>query len=340
MEKFLLSECLESFANAEYSNSKGRVRSEMTKKTYRSLCAQVLSIVDDFNILEYDLKELNQVKNRVQYKRAKARWELLATQIKKSSKNLSELTLKTRLQFVYNALARIEEELTIETGKKAFKYKAQQGEVVVIDQKLYKETVQHAKIVASASGKYTKQQKYGALAFLLGAYTSARLRDLINLRYSQNIHFGNYTYPSFLTYKNKKTDTKPVTIKLTEDIINIIMGMKGKSDYILGGYTDVTIRNDFKDFLMTMPQYHNKVTKIVNIANGSTNTKLIPMYESITPHNVRATFITQMIEKGVDLETIMSFSGHSNITTLSKRYANVSEAHKQSQYDSYTAMFE
>ena len=238
-----------------------------------------------------------------------------------------------------HVLTRIEDEYGINTPKKLFTYKTQRGSVVVINKELFKKTVKIAKEVCM-DDKSTEQRKLGALTFILCAYTSARLRDLMELRYSKNINFGNYHHPSYLTYRNRKTKTAPINIKLPNDVVSIIYSMKTGSDLILRGFTDVTMRNNFKDFLMGIWDYHQQVTRTTPMANGSIKTEQIPMFELITPHKVRATFITQMIEKGIDLETIMSFSGHSNVLTISNRYANVSDVHKESQYESYTSIFD
>lgn len=339
--KQLLSDCVKEFVESEYSKTKGKVRSEVTNQVYKSLSNQILQILDkkDLNIFDYDTANLNPIRDRRKYKKVMSGWEKVAIEIKKQSKHLSETTLKSRLSFMSHVLTRIEDEYGINTPKKLFKYKTQRGSVVVINKELFKKTVRTAKEVCM-DNESTDQRKLGALTFVLCAYTSARLRDLMELRYSKNINFGNYYSPTYLTYRNRKTKTAPINIKLPNDVVNIIFSMKNGSDFILRGYTDVTMRNNFKDFLMSMEEYHQKVTRTTPMANGTIKTEQIPMFELITPHKVRATFITQMIERGIDLETIMSFSGHSNVLTLSNRYANVSDVHKETQYESYTSIFE
>lgn len=339
--KKLLSTCINEFAESEYSNTRGKIRSEMTNKTYRSISKNLIEILSskDINIYDYDLSGLDAMKDRQKYQERNSKWERLAIRIKKESRHLSENALKHRLDFMKHVLVRIEDEFGVKTGKKFFRYKASRGIPTVINTELFKKTVRHAKDVC-ASDEYTKQQQLGALTFLLCAYTSARLRDLMELRYSKNISFGNYSHPSYLTYQNRKTKSAPVTIKLPNDIVNILLSMETDSDLILRGYTDGTMRNNFKDFLMTMEDYHIDVTKTTPMANGYVKAKKVKLYEMITPHKVRATFITQMIENGIDLETVMSFSGHNNILTLSNRYAKVSDIHKESQYDIYASIFE
>jgi len=339
--KRLLSECIVDFAESEYSNSRGKLRSEMTNKTYRSLSSQMLEILrsEDINIFNYNLSGIDAVKEPRKFHKVNSKWEKISLLIKRKSKGLSENSLKQRLNFMSHVLTSAENEFGIKTGKKFFKYKAVKAPVTVINADLYKKSVKHAKEVC-ANEKYTRQQQLGALTFLLGAYTSARLSDLLELRYSKNVSFGNYSHPSYLTYQNNKTKSAPVTIKLPNDVVDILLTMKEDSDYILREYTNNTMRNNFKDFLMTMKEYHQDVTKTRPMANGRVDVRKIKLYEMITPHKVRSTFITQMIENGIDLETVMSFSGHANILTLSNRYAKVSDVHKESQYDIYASIFE
>lgn len=342
--KKLLSDCIVEFAESEYSKTRGKVRSEMTNKTYKSISKSLVEILssEDINVYNYDLGGLDAVADRLKYQKRNTKWEKLAILIKKNSRHLSENSMRARLDFMRIVLARIEEELGIKTGRKHFKFKQSANRVTVINKELFKKTVKHAKNVCNTNDlfkTYSKQQKMGAFVFLLCAYTSARLRDLMELRYSKNISFANYPNPSYLTYQNRKTKTKPVTIKLPQDVTNILADMK-ESDLVLRGYTDNTLRLDFKDFLMTMEEYNSDVTRTIPMANGVVKTEKIKLYELITPHKVRATFITQMIESGVDLETVMSFSGHNNVLTLSKRYANVSDIHKESQYELYASIFD
>jgi len=40
--------------------------------------------------------------------------------------------------------------------------------------------------------------------------------------------------------------------------------------------------------------------------------------EKFTPHDLRRTFITQLLEKGVDLNTVRQLAGHSDVSTTTR----------------------
>lgn len=344
--KQMISECIREFAESEYSISRGKKRSESTTRNYKALARVILDFLgkEDFDIYEFDLSSVNPTTERRRYKRRVKQWERLANTIKKQSRDVSERTLKLRLDFMSNVLRKAENDYAVVTGRKYFKYQVKDGGVTVINTELFKRSVKIARAICLDKDYSNKRTQLGAFTFLLCAYTSARIGDIRNFRYSQNFSFGSSTgndtdHPSYLTYRNRKTKSKNITIKLPKDLVEVILAMESDSDYLLRGASEVTIRYHFKDFLMSIPDYNISSVRTRVMASGKVKTESLKLYDIITPHKVRATFITQMIENGVDLETVMSFSGHTDIRTLSTRYTNVSDAHKEKQYSIYTAIF-
>ena len=54
------------------------------------------------------------------------------------------------------------------------------------------------------------------------------------------------------------------------------------------------------------------------MGSSSVNTEKRPLYEVISSHSCRRTFIMNLLSKGIDYKTIMTMTGHSDVKSLMK----------------------
>lgn len=329
---------MKEFIDMQHSEVTGKRRSENTMESYSTTFVwfrdKLFKQNYNINVLAFNLNG----KSGVALKESKKAYKRLRDKIITCSASNSINTLNSRLKMVAWVLAKAEKDYNIKTGKEYFKaQKNKDNEVIVIDQDLHKKTFLNALQVAKTQVyKGAKEKGYlGSLIYILLSITGSRIGDMRQWSFSKNVIFDSKG-TSFLVFKDQKVKYKTIEIPLPGPVAEILKAHQNKStDTIFHYYSYVHLSTCFKEFLMTIPDFHKE--QIVSKANaaGVLKTEKKPLYKIYTPHKLRSTFITQMIESGADLDTVMSFSGHKSVKTLSNRYTNVSRNHRIKTYNNY-----
>lgn len=143
-------------------------------------------------------------------------------------------------------------------------------------------------------------------------------------------------------YKLKKSDIKnskfEVTTKKTNDSLTIALNDTTKS--ILKKYKDIPLRNNKALPVISnqkMNEYLKDLAELAEIDEPITETYFIgnrryddtkPKHELVTTHIGRRTFICLCISKGIHIQTIMKWTGHSDYKAMLP-YIEVSEKTKE-----------
>lgn len=138
---------------------------------------------------------------------------------------------------------------------------------------------------------------------LVGIGAGLRCSEICSLNLS-DIDFKN----GILTVKEGK-GRKHRQIYLASDIVQALNEWKhyrnGSSDVLFskiiksGKVTDSRLSSSGLDYMLTSLQALSGV-------------------EKFTPHDLRRTFITQLLEKGVDINTVRQLAGHSDVSTTTR----------------------
>lgn len=363
--KYTLSDAILNFVTQKYHVTKGTQRADITIKSYKTISNILLKTIQKHKI-DYDLLELNLNKyldDPIKSNQIKNKYRNISEIIKSESKHLSHNTLQKRLNILKYSLYSAEKDMTIKTYVAPFDMKSKSTKREVMSASAFKTTIKNAFLVlrqqerekikrkqCPASGKFikspeqisqagdVKMMKRGAFAFLLVAFTSARIKDVMSWRFSKNISINKHHY--ILSYKPNKTKHTviniPLPLQLNRYINHLIRNNDhAMKDYFLDNLSYTHLLKCFRYFIKSIPELNQEVSVHKDLSNGEVITKQKKLYEVLTFHNIRATFITQMVEKGIDLETIMNFSGHTNIQTLSQKYTNISDEHKGKMYQKF-----
>ena len=169
--------------------------------------------------------------------------------------------------------------------------------------------------IESAINTNTLLGKRDALIFEMFYSTGIRLHELVNIRISDMDFnekkikiFGKGSKDRYVLY-GSKCDS------LLEDYLNNARGtfMKKPIDYLFLNMHGEQISTSGIEFI---------TKKILN--NSGLNVKL-------TPHVLRHTFATHMLNDGADLMTVKELLGHSNLSTTGI-YTHVSNEHLRKEY--------
>lgn len=372
--RYTLTDAITNFVSQKYHISKGTRRTEVTLNSYRLLAELLFKTIYKHNI-NHDLIKLNlndYTKDPIKTNKIKSLYKNIAETIKNDYSNISHNTLKKRLNVLKYSFYLAEKEMNIKTYAEPFDLKVKFTKREVMSEELYKKTIKKAFSVLAMEnvaddyhpnskrcsktgqfkrGKYNssyethlrstdiQMKKRGAFTFLLVAFTSARIKDVMSWKFSENLSVQGDTY--LLSYKPNKTKHAVINIPLPLQINEYLneeikkVDNRIRTDYFLNGVSYAHILRSYRRFIESIPDFNQEITTHKDMCDGQVITKNKKLYEVLTFHNIRATFITQMVQKGVDLETIMNFSGHTNIQTLSKKYTNISDEHKDKMYKNF-----
>jgi len=150
--------------------------------------------------------------------------------------------------------------------------------------------------------------------FLFMCVIGCRWGDLHTLTWdSQN--FDNETF-MWENQKTKKFTTVPLD-KIGIEILKKYGKGKTRTMRIFPKYSQVKFNKLLKKICKEV-----NLSRLVSIStlmgSRSVNTEKKPLYEVISSHSGRRTFIMNLLSKGIDYKTIMTMTGHSDVKSLMK----------------------
>lgn len=166
-------------------------------------------------------------------------------------------------------------------------------------------------IISVASSKLGRNKCFYP-ALLLMIETGARRGEIFGLKWT-NVDFKNnqilikdtvYDDRGHIKPKNKPKNISSIRqLPLSQTMMDILGSMERRSEYVFSTERG-TILNP-KSFYVAFTRWCEKAK--------------IPKH---SPHDLRHTFITDMVNSGESITTIQGFTGHSNVTTLLNVYAH------------------
>lgn len=155
--------------------------------------------------------------------------------------------------------------------------------------------------------------------FLLMCVIGCRWGDLHTLTWdSQN--FDNETF-MWENQKTKKFTTVPLD-KIGIEILKKYGRGKTRTMKILPYYSQVKFNVLIKKICKEL-NLNRLVSVSTLMGTRSIDTEKRPLYEVVSSHSGRRTFIMNLLSKGIDYKTIMTMTGHSDVKSLMK-YVSVS----------------
>ncbi|HAG53582.1 MAG TPA: hypothetical protein DCL21_07335 [Alphaproteobacteria bacterium] len=147
--------------------------------------------------------------------------------------------------------------------------------------------------------KYINNTVANLIKFLIK--TGARRSEAVNARW-EHIDFNNKIWRK--PDSNSKTKLAP-PVPLSTSAINILKHIKSYS-----GSTGYVFKSSL-DESKPVGEFRKSFTRIMKEAG----------IENCTPHDLRRTFGTQLLLKGVDIFTVSKLLGHNSVATTEKHYA-------------------
>lgn len=150
--------------------------------------------------------------------------------------------------------------------------------------------------------------------------TGCRWSDLHHMTWdSQN--FDNETF-TWENQKTKKYTTVPID-PIGVEILKKYGRSKSRRMKLFPKYSSVHFNENIKKIFLDLNM--NRLVSVTKMmGTKSVDTEKVPLYEVISSHVGRRTFIMNLIEKGSDYKTIMTMTGHSDVKSLMK-YISVDE---------------
>lgn len=139
-----------------------------------------------------------------------------------------------------------------------------------------------------------------------------RVSELTNLNIS-DIFFDDFLIK--ILGKGRKERFVPMS-KIVKDMIKDYLNSERFNTITKKGFEDILFLNNRGEKLTRVMIY-----TILNIAKKGTGIK-----KKVSPHILRHSFATHLIENGADISSIQHMLGHTNITTT-ERYLHVSKKH-------------
>ena len=139
-----------------------------------------------------------------------------------------------------------------------------------------------------------------------------RVSELTNLNIS-DIFFDDFIIK--ILGKGRKERFVPMS-KIVKDMIKDYINSERFNTITKKGFEDILFLNNRGEKLTRVMIY-----TILNIAKKGTGIK-----KKVSPHILRHSFATHLIENGADISSIQHMLGHTNITTT-ERYLHVSKKH-------------
>lgn len=150
---------------------------------------------------------------------------------------------------------------------------------------------------------------------LFTVYTSIRYGDLYELKPSNFMKNGEL---HFISNKDQKKQEVP----LCKEAVEIAKKYEYKLPVISG-----TKYNEYIKELFQVLDF-DRVVRFVNYYRDKAVEKEMPLYEAVSSHIGRKTFVTDALRRGVNPELVRSISGHSSLEAF-KRYIKFSKNDKQ-----------
>jgi len=143
--------------------------------------------------------------------------------------------------------------------------------------------------------------------FLIGCYTGMRFSDFKRVK-SSNISEG------LITIREVKDKTKTLQIPITDKVRAILE----KYDWQLPLISEQKFREYLKE-IFKLAGFTDLKIKSKKIGK-EVYEKEVPMYELISTHTARRSFITIMLNSGVPAKAIMNITGHKSINNFQLYY--------------------
>jgi integrase len=148
-----------------------------------------------------------------------------------------------------------------------------------------------------------------------------RVRDLFVFGCATGMRYSNYSdvrkkdiIDGFIKVIDKKSNSKPLSIplnKYSEEILE-------KYEYQLPQISNQKFNEYVKDLFKLMG-YDETIKKTMKYGNEIVETES-PLYERISSHTARRSFITIMKNKNVPDKVIMSYTGHKSLEVFNNYY--------------------
>lgn len=148
---------------------------------------------------------------------------------------------------------------------------------------------------------------------IAGLNTGMRLQEILNLQWQQV--YVDESYIEILKTKNSEKRYVP----LNNSMISLFSRLERQSNYVFLGLRGNPLQSIRK------PWAHAK--------------KRAGIEESFRFHDLRHTFISHMVMKGVDLLTIAHIVGHKDIKLIMDRYGHLASDHKNKAVNVINGMF-
>jgi len=168
----------------------------------------------------------------------------------------------------------------------------------------------------------TKEQVYDIYKFDLEENTKlSKVRDLFIFGCSTGMRFSNYSKvkkndirDGFINVIDAKDNTKSLSIPLN----NLSLSILEKYEYKLPVISNQKF-NDYLKELFKKMGYTDIIKKTMRYGNEIIETES-PLFERISSHTARRSFITIMKNEGIPDKVIMSYTGHKSIEVFNNYY--------------------
>lgn len=151
--------------------------------------------------------------------------------------------------------------------------------------------------------------------------TGCRWNDLHHMTWdSQDFDNETFQWLNQKTKKYTKVPLDPIGIK----IVKKYGRNKNREMGIFPKYSSVHFNQNIKKIFKDL--HFNRLVSVTSMMGTETvDTKKVPLYDVVSSHVGRRTFIMNLLHKGLDYKTIMTMSGHSDVKSLMK-YISVDDS--------------
>ena len=171
--------------------------------------------------------------------------------------------------------------------------------------RLYKDEIKELYTRELVNTNYNRARDY----FLFLCLTGIRFGDFISIN-KENFVMGRDGIVTLSLY-TQKTNIR-VEIKLTKQAKEIAE----RYDYKFDAYTNQAFNRAIKELFKDEGLYEDEIVTYREVLNQKPQPIKTPRREKITAHTARRTFISMMIESGVQPIHVMHLVGHTKLSTL------------------------
>ncbi len=178
-------------------------------------------------------------------------------------------------------------------------------------------TIEEVKLLFNAIDE-SKQTEYRDKAMLLIMYSCGlRVSEVINLSF-KSINFQE----KFIKIIGKGNKSRIIPIN------NLTL------DYLLK-YISLTKKNNGTKYIFINPRTKKPLSRQLFFLNIKKYASRANINKSISPHTLRHTFASELLENGADLKVVQTLLGHSNVSTT-QIYTHISTKHIINAFDLYS----